>query len=115
MVWNCSLFVKLPWSYFRGILFAVPSFGPMGVEANATSSTTIVVKWGDVPREHQNGQIEGFKVYYGSNPRLPFQVCRFIFNVTISMWDLVLSLENKKETELPKYLLLLIGIYSQRG
>jgi protein sidekick len=50
----------------------------MGVEANATSSTTIVVKWGDVPREHQNGQIEGFKVYYGSNPRLPFQVCCFI-------------------------------------
>jgi hypothetical protein len=58
----------------------------MGVEANATSSTTIVVKWGDVPREHQNGQIEGFKVYYGSNPRLPFQVCRFIVNVMISMW-----------------------------
>ncbi|XP_069695045.1 protein sidekick isoform X3 [Periplaneta americana] len=52
---------------------SVPSFGPMGVEANATSSTTIVVKWGDVPREHQNGQIEGYKVYYGSNLRLPFQ------------------------------------------
>ncbi|PSN39774.1 Protein sidekick [Blattella germanica] len=52
---------------------SVPSFGPIGVEANATSSTTIVVKWGDVPREHQNGQIEGYKVYYGSNPRLPFQ------------------------------------------
>jgi hypothetical protein len=56
-------------------VISVPSFGPMGVEANATSSTTIVVKWGDEPREHQNGQIEGFKVYYGSNPRLPFQVC----------------------------------------
>jgi hypothetical protein len=61
-------------------VLSVPSFGPMGVEANATSSTTIVVKWGDVPREHQNGQIEGFKVYYGSNPRLPFQVCsRFMY------------------------------------
>jgi hypothetical protein len=56
-------------------IISVPSFGPMGVEANATSSTTIVVRWGDVPKEHQNGQIEGFKVYYGSNPRLPFQVC----------------------------------------
>ncbi|KAL1140779.1 hypothetical protein AAG570_000709, partial [Ranatra chinensis] len=44
---------------------SVPSFGPMGVEANTTSSTTIVVRWGDVPREHRNGQIEGFKVYYG--------------------------------------------------
>ncbi|XP_018319090.1 protein sidekick isoform X2 [Agrilus planipennis] len=45
---------------------AVPSFGPMNVEANATSSTTIVVKWGDVPKEHQNGLIEGYKVCYGS-------------------------------------------------
>ncbi|XP_024084969.1 protein sidekick [Cimex lectularius] len=44
---------------------SVPSFGPMDVEANTTSSTTIVVKWGDVPREHRNGQIEGFKVFYG--------------------------------------------------
>ncbi|XP_063224987.1 protein sidekick isoform X2 [Bacillus rossius redtenbacheri] len=48
---------------------SVPSFGPMNVEANATSSTTIVVKWGDVPREHQNGIIEGYKVYYGSHAR----------------------------------------------
>ena len=84
----------------------------MGVEANASSSTTIVVKWGDVPREHQNGQIEGFKVYYGSNPRLPFQVCRFIFNVMINMCHPVLYLENKKETGLPKYLLLLSFIYT---
>ncbi|XP_073972084.1 sidekick cell adhesion molecule isoform X2 [Rhodnius prolixus] len=44
---------------------SVPSFGPMDVEANTTSSTTIVVKWGDVPKEHRNGQIEGFKVFYG--------------------------------------------------
>ncbi|XP_065171276.1 protein sidekick-like isoform X3 [Atheta coriaria] len=48
---------------------SVPSFGPLNVEANATSSTTIVVKWGDVPKEHQNGQIEGFKVYYGADTR----------------------------------------------
>ncbi|XP_062537067.1 protein sidekick isoform X3 [Armigeres subalbatus] len=48
---------------------AVPSFGPLGVEANATSSTTIVVKWSDVPKEHRNGQIEGYKVFYGSAGR----------------------------------------------
>lgn len=46
---------------------SVPSFGPLNVEANATSSTTIIVKWGDVPKEHQNGQIEGFKVYYAAD------------------------------------------------
>ncbi|KAK6637522.1 hypothetical protein RUM44_007944 [Polyplax serrata] len=51
---------------------SVPSFGPMNVEANATSSTTIVVRWGEVPKEHQNGIIEGFKVYYAANARAPF-------------------------------------------
>ncbi|KAL0272261.1 UNVERIFIED_CONTAM: hypothetical protein PYX00_005306 [Menopon gallinae] len=51
---------------------SVPSFGPMNVEANATSSTTIVVKWGEVPKEHQNGLIEGYKVYYTANARTPF-------------------------------------------
>ncbi|XP_037919149.1 protein sidekick isoform X4 [Hermetia illucens] len=48
---------------------AVPSFGPLGVEANATSSTTIVVRWGEVPKEHRNGQIDGYKVYYGAANR----------------------------------------------
>lgn len=47
----------------------------MNVAANATSSTTIVVRWGDVPREHRNGQIEGFKVLYGTGaPRMPMAV-----------------------------------------
>lgn len=50
---------------------SVPSEGPVGVEANATSSTTIVVKWGKVPKAHQNGQIEGYKVFYGSAGRTP--------------------------------------------
>lgn len=36
--------------------------GPVNVVANATSSTTVVVSWGDVPPEHRNGIIEGFKV-----------------------------------------------------
>uniref|UniRef100_A0A182ITM4 Uncharacterized protein n=1 Tax=Anopheles atroparvus TaxID=41427 RepID=A0A182ITM4_ANOAO len=45
---------------------AVPSSGPAVVEANATSSTTIVVRWHEVPKVHRNGQIEGYRVYYGS-------------------------------------------------
>lgn len=48
---------------------SVPSAGPMNVEANATSSTTIVVRWGEVEKEHRNGQIEGFKVFYGAGNR----------------------------------------------
>ncbi|XP_015603138.1 protein sidekick isoform X3 [Cephus cinctus] len=63
---------------------SVPSFGPVNVEANATSSTTILVKWGDVPIEHQNGQIEGFKVYYGANSRSPFQYKNIPSNTTFT-------------------------------
>ncbi|KFM81271.1 Protein sidekick, partial [Stegodyphus mimosarum] len=51
---------------------AVPSAGPDGVKINATSSTTIVVKWSEVPKRHQNGIIEGYKVYYGAK-NVPFQ------------------------------------------
>lgn len=48
---------------------SVPSTGPVNVEANTTSSTTIVVRWGEVAKEHRNGQIEGFKVFYGAANR----------------------------------------------
>lgn len=44
------------------IYITVPSMGPVNVIANATSSTTIVVSWGDVPSDQRNGIIEGFKV-----------------------------------------------------
>lgn len=45
---------------------AVPSSGPARVEANATSSTTIVVRWAPVAQPHRNGQIDGYKVFYGA-------------------------------------------------
>lgn len=64
--------------------FSVPSLGPINVEANATSSTTILVRWGDVPVEHQNGQIEGFKVYYGANSRSIFQYKNIPSNTTFT-------------------------------
>lgn len=38
----------------------------MGVSANATSSTTIVVLWGEIPSSDQNGLIEGYKVCYAA-------------------------------------------------
>ncbi|XP_030078899.1 protein sidekick isoform X12 [Drosophila hydei] len=49
---------------------ATPSYGPLEVEANATSSTTVVVRWGEVPRQHRNGQIEGYKVFYAATDRI---------------------------------------------
>ena len=46
----------------------VPTAGPSNVTANATSSTTIVVRWDEVPKTHQNGIIQGYKVvYFGRN------------------------------------------------
>ncbi|KAH8332041.1 hypothetical protein KR067_010320, partial [Drosophila pandora] len=48
---------------------ATPSYGPLDVQANATSSTTVVVRWGEVPKQHRNGQIDGFKVFYAAADR----------------------------------------------
>ena len=45
---------------------AAPGSGPSGVTAEATSSTTILVTWGDVAKVDHNGIIEGYKVYYGA-------------------------------------------------
>lgn len=53
---------------------SVPSSGPLNVLANATSSTTIIVQWGNVPVEDRNGQIEGFKVCYSLVSRLSHPV-----------------------------------------
>lgn len=50
---------------------AVPSAGASEVEANATSSTTIVVKWNEVRVKDRNGQIDGYKVFYGARLGTP--------------------------------------------
>lgn len=44
---------------------SVPSSGPLTVSANATSSTTVIVKWTEIPSENRNGQIDGYKIFYG--------------------------------------------------
>lgn len=62
----------------------VPTFGPLNVVANATSSTTIVVKWGDIPKEHQNGLIEGFKVFYAAESKSPVQYKQIPNNSTFT-------------------------------
>ena len=40
----------------------VPSQGPGGIRAEATTSTTVVVRWLPVAPPHQNGLIMGYKV-----------------------------------------------------
>lgn len=45
---------------------ATPSAGPNALEVRATSSTTIVVEWGDIPVSDRNGIIQGYKVRYSA-------------------------------------------------
>lgn len=42
----------------------VPSSGPANVSAFATTSSSILVRWGDVPETDRNGLILGYKVYW---------------------------------------------------
>lgn len=60
---------------------SAPSSGPKLVTANATSSTTIVVRWNEVDVEDRNGVIEGYKVYFGAL-NVPFQYKKVANNAT---------------------------------
>ena len=51
---------------------ATPGSGPKVVNATSTSSTTILVSWGEIAKIDLNGIIEGFKVYYGAKD-VPFR------------------------------------------
>jgi protein sidekick len=62
---------------------SVPGIGPQIAECNATSSTTIVVKWLSLPEEHCNGIIDGYKVYYGAK-NVPFQYKQINSNATFT-------------------------------
>merc|ERR1719319_1336130 len=61
---------------------AAPGAGPREVNATSTSSTTILVHWGGILREDQNGLIEGYKVYYGGKG-VPFQYQDIKSNTTM--------------------------------
>ncbi|XP_065064517.1 neogenin-like [Rhopilema esculentum] len=56
----------------------VPSAAPANVTARNTSSSSIQVSWNDVPSDHQNGIITGYKVYIkkaiGNNPWTSYEV-----------------------------------------
>lgn len=45
---------------------ATPSSGPDSVKTRATSSTTVVVEWAEIPLADSNGIIQGFKVRYSA-------------------------------------------------
>ena len=41
-----------------------PNASPLNVRGHHSSSTSIVVQWNEVPQEHRNGKIQGYKVLY---------------------------------------------------
>ena len=45
---------------------SAPSVPPSNVTVTGVTSTTITVQWGNVPCIHQNGDITGYSVRYGS-------------------------------------------------
>ena len=56
---------------YHGILnislsLSAPSVAPSNVAVTGVTSTTITVQWGSVPCIHQNGDITGYSVRYGS-------------------------------------------------
>ena len=53
---------------------ATPSAGPDSVEVNATSSTTIVVNWGEISKVDMNGILQGFKVKYLSSKQTQYKI-----------------------------------------
>lgn len=42
----------------------VPSASPSNISARASSSSSIVIEWGSVPRRHMNGLIKGYRIQY---------------------------------------------------
>lgn len=44
--------------------FPVPSCGPTNVSAFATTSSSILVRWFEVPEPDRNGLILGYKVFF---------------------------------------------------
>lgn len=64
---------------------SVPSSGPSNVTGKALSSTTIKVKWGDVPLFEQNGFIVGYKIIYQSKDPKEASNFRLVSNNTKSV------------------------------
>ena len=48
------------------IFCTVPSAHPSNIRGDDSSSTSIVVEWNEVPQEHRNGEIQGYKVLYSN-------------------------------------------------
>ena len=41
-----------------------PSTSPSNIRSHSSSSTSVLVEWDEVPQEHRNGNIQGYRVLY---------------------------------------------------
>ena len=57
------LIAKISFFSYKPVLFCllVPSSAPDNIIGYNTSSTSLKVQWGDVPQDHRNGIITGYK------------------------------------------------------
>ena len=44
-----------------------PSAHPSNIRGYPSSATSIVVEWNEVPQEHRNGEIQGYRVLYSDS------------------------------------------------
>ena len=64
----CSLFVCLFVCLFYFFSRTGPNAAPVNIQGHYTSSTSIVVQWGEVPLADQNGIIRSYTVTYKALP-----------------------------------------------
>ena len=68
----CTVYVKETSS--DGPCFCTePSASPLNIRGHPSISASIVVQWNEVPQEHRNGEIQGYRVLF-SYPNGPEQV-----------------------------------------
>ena len=59
----CTVYVKETSS--DGPCFCTePSASPLNIRGHPSISASIVVQWNEVPQEHRNGEIQGYRVLY---------------------------------------------------
>ena len=85
------------------LFVSVPSYPPINLTTFNTSSTSIHVQWGPVPKEHVNGVLRGYHVIFKESRSS-------VTDVTIVTVDnATLSVELKNLSEFREYLIHVSG------
>ncbi len=76
---NCDFITDV---VFLILLYSVPSAAPQNVRGNYTSSTSILVTWGEVPADKKHGNIRQYTVFYKESTGEGLEALRKIVSLT---------------------------------